>query len=69
MAYVQLERKNRPPFRNYTADEVSKHNKPGDAWTVLNGKIYDISLYCDYHPGGDDKLMLGAGRDCSKLFN
>ncbi|CAD8101256.1 unnamed protein product [Paramecium sonneborni] len=69
MQYVQQTRKNRPPFKNYTAEEVSKHNKPGDVWTVLNGKVYDISLYLDYHPGGVEKLMLGAGKDCTKLFN
>ena len=48
-------------------DEIA--NKPGDAWTVLNGKVYDISLYADYHPGGAEKLFLGAGKDCTKLFN
>ncbi|CAD8080093.1 unnamed protein product [Paramecium primaurelia] len=69
MLYVQQPRKNRPAFRNYTAEEVSKHNKPGDVWTVLNGKVYDITLYMDYHPGGVEKLMLGAGKDCTKLFN
>lgn len=53
----------------YTADEISKHNKVGDCWTVLNGKVYDITLYLDYHPGGAEKLMLGAGKDCTKLFN
>jgi cytochrome-b5 reductase len=36
---------------------------------VLNGKIYDISLYAEYHPGGVEKLFLGAGKDCTKLFN
>lgn len=40
-----------------------------DAWTVLNGKIYDITLYAEYHPGGAEKLLLGAGKDCTKLFN
>ena len=45
--------------------KISLHNKPDDAWTVLNGKVYDISLYMDYHPGGREKLMLGAGRDCT----
>lgn len=64
-----MERKNRGGIRNYTAEEVSKHDKINDAWTVFNGKIYDITLYADYHPGGAHKLLLGAGKDCTKLFN
>jgi cytochrome-b5 reductase len=46
-----------------------KHNTEDDAWTVLNGKVYDITMYMEYHPGGIEKLMLGAGKDCSLLFS
>ena len=45
--------------------QIQKHNKEDDAWTVLNGNVYDITLYNDYHPGGKEKLMLGAGKDCT----
>ena len=46
-----------------------EHDKPNDCWTVYNGKVYDITRYQDFHPGGRDKLFLGAGKDCTKLFN
>jgi cytochrome b involved in lipid metabolism len=39
-----------------------------DAWTVLGGKVYNISPYAAYHPGGEPELMRAAGRDGSRLF-
>jgi len=35
---------------------------------VVNGKVYDVTYYLNYHPGGKDKLMLGIGQDCTPLF-
>ncbi len=39
------------------------HNKEDDCWTVYQGKVYDVTQYLDYHPGGRGKLMLAAGGD------
>ena len=49
--------------------EVKKHNTREDCWTILRGKVYDITPYLEFHPGGVEKLMLGAGRDCTQLFD
>lgn len=51
-----------------TAEELSKHSSPYDCWTAYNGKVYNITMYLPYHPGGEEKLMLGAGKDCTELF-
>mmetsp|Transcript_4040 Transcript_4040/g.12308 ORF Transcript_4040/g.12308 Transcript_4040/m.12308 type:complete len:152 (+) Transcript_4040:88-543(+) len=48
--------------------EVKKHNSREDAWTVVRGKVYVISPYLNFHPGGVDMLMKGAGRDATALF-
>uniref|UniRef100_A0A1I8H138 Cytochrome-b5 reductase n=2 Tax=Macrostomum lignano TaxID=282301 RepID=A0A1I8H138_9PLAT len=50
-------------------EELAKHNKPGDCWMALNGQVYNVSKYADFHPGGPDELMLGAGEDATDLFN
>ncbi|PKS09910.1 hypothetical protein jhhlp_004533 [Lomentospora prolificans] len=42
--------------------------KGKDAWTVLGGRVYNITPYAPYHPGGVPELMRCAGRDGSKLF-
>ena len=33
------------------------------------GKVYNVSQYLAYHPGGEARLMEGAGKDCTELFN
>lgn len=35
---------------------------------MLGGKVYNITPYLPYHPGGEPELMKCAGRDGSKLF-
>ncbi len=39
-----------------------------DAWTVLGGKVYNITPYLPFHPGGEPELLRCAGRDGNKLF-
>jgi cytochrome b involved in lipid metabolism len=46
----------------YTMEEVAKHKKADDCWTVWQGKVYDITSYIKSHPGGK-KIMAGAGKD------
>ncbi|KIM57441.1 hypothetical protein SCLCIDRAFT_1219499 [Scleroderma citrinum Foug A] len=45
------------------------HNKKEDAWTAINGKVYNITPYLPFHPGGEKELMRVAGRDGTKLFS
>lgn len=43
-----------------------------DAWGVWQGKVYNLTPYLDFHPGGRGELMRGAGKDgptMLKLFN
>jgi cytochrome b involved in lipid metabolism len=39
-----------------------------EAWTVLGGKVYNITPYIPYHPGGEPELLRVAGKDGTKLF-
>ncbi|KAF8552052.1 cytochrome b5 [Imleria badia] len=48
---------------------LKMHNKKEDAWTAIHGKVYNISPYLPYHPGGEKELMRVAGRDGTKLFS
>ncbi|KAI6039871.1 cytochrome b5 [Pisolithus marmoratus] len=48
---------------------LKSHNKKQDAWTAINGKVYNITPYLPYHPGGEKELMRVAGRDGTKLFS
>ena len=46
-----------------TMSEIAEHKARDDAWSVFNGKVYNITPYLHYHPGGVGELMRVAGRD------
>ncbi|XP_010547268.1 PREDICTED: cytochrome b5 domain-containing protein RLF [Tarenaya hassleriana] len=50
-------------------DEVKQHRGEGSMWTVLKGRVYNITPYMKFHPGGVDMLMKAVGKDCTSLFN
>ena len=58
-----------PVQRKIPKTEVALHKTQDDCWIILHGKVYDISEYLKYHPGGVDKLMLAAGKDATFLFD
>ncbi|KAG0245860.1 hypothetical protein B0O80DRAFT_495853 [Mortierella sp. GBAus27b] len=58
-----------PGIGRYTLADVKAHNKPDDAWTVLNGNVYNITPYLPFHPGGEKEILRCAGRDGTRLFN
>lgn len=52
-----------------TPEEVAKHNSPSDCWTIYKDHVYNIGPFIEYHPGGADELLRGAGKDCTQLYN
>lgn len=54
-------------LRQINMEEVALHNKANDCWIVINSKVYDITGYIQFHPGG--KIILkGAGKDGTALY-
>ncbi|KAL5525579.1 hypothetical protein ACEPAG_6915 [Sanghuangporus baumii] len=51
-----------------TPSMLKAHNKKDDAWSAFFGKVYNITPYLPYHPGGEKELMRVAGRDGTQLF-
>lgn len=48
-----------------------KHNngrKGKPAWSSYMGKVYNITPYLPFHPGGEGELRRAAGKDGAKLF-
>uniref|UniRef100_A0A7S2NR37 Cytochrome b5 heme-binding domain-containing protein n=1 Tax=Cyanoptyche gloeocystis TaxID=77922 RepID=A0A7S2NR37_9EUKA len=60
---------NKGQIRKISMDEVKQHNKAEDAWMVLKGKVYNVTPYLEYHPGGREILVKVAGKDVTSLFN
>ncbi|KAK9887734.1 hypothetical protein WA026_000050 [Henosepilachna vigintioctopunctata] len=51
-----------------TPAELATHNKSSDAWMALRGRVYNVTAYLPFHPGGPEELMKGVGRDATNLF-
>jgi len=51
-----------------TTDEVSKHNTKNDCYLVVNNKVYDVSSYISYHPGGSRVIVSRCGREVTGIF-
>eukprot|EP00607_Mallomonas_marina_P006447 CAMPEP_0182428538 /NCGR_PEP_ID=MMETSP1167-20130531/23099_1 /TAXON_ID=2988 /ORGANISM="Mallomonas Sp, Strain CCMP3275" /LENGTH=132 /DNA_ID=CAMNT_0024611495 /DNA_START=225 /DNA_END=623 /DNA_ORIENTATION=- len=47
--------------------DLQQHNSQFDAWVSYKGKVYNITQYLDYHPGGLKILLDVAGKDCTAL--
>lgn len=66
-----------PSLQRVTPSQLKAHNgrrRKGEAegvpaWSAYQGKVYNITPYLPYHPGGEGELRRAAGKDGEKLFN
>jgi len=50
--------------------EVQTHNRDSEnIWTVIHGKVYDVTKFLDEHPGGGEIILENAGMDSSEQFD
>ncbi|KAF2898836.1 hypothetical protein ILUMI_07341 [Ignelater luminosus] len=54
--------------KQYTREEVKKHNDNQSTWIVIHNNIYDVTPFLNEHPGGEEVLLEQAGRDGSEAF-
>lgn len=57
------------PYVRITNSELKEHSTQTDCWTSINGKVFNITPYVNFHPGGVNEIMKCAGRDGTMLFN
>lgn len=50
--YIDAGLKGQSNRRLISMAEVKKHQTEGQMWTVLKGRVYNISPYMKFHPGG-----------------
>ncbi len=51
-----------------TPEEIAKHNSENDCWIIVEGKVYDVTSYINYHPGGKDAILPYCGKDATAAF-
>ncbi|MCJ1402798.1 hypothetical protein MMC11_006019 [Xylographa trunciseda] len=61
-----------PQLIRVTPSQLRENNgrKGRDAWSTWQGKVYNITPYKKFHPGGEGELMRGAGKpgEAERLF-
>lgn len=56
--------------KTFTLADVAKHNTEEDLWIVIDGKVYDVTKFQKFHPGGRNVLydVQSAGKDVTDIF-
>ena len=52
----------------YTMQEVAMHNSDKSPWTVVGGRVYDLTGFLYKHPGGYSAISKAVGRDGTSVF-
>ena len=52
----------------FTIEEVRKHNKVDDLWTIYKVDVYDITHFVQSHPGGKSNILKCAGKDVEEVW-
>ena len=54
--------------KEFTWEEVSRHDKEGDLWVVIDSYVYDVSSFVELHPGGKQVLKNACGKDATDAY-
>lgn len=46
-----------------TQAELAQHKTRDDCWHAYGGKVYNVTPFLKYHPGGVGEMMRAAGKD------
>jgi cytochrome b involved in lipid metabolism len=54
--------------KTYTLSAVKAHRSAGNCWSVVNGKVYNLTKWIKRHPGGAGVIKSMCGRDATAAF-
>jgi cytochrome b involved in lipid metabolism len=49
--------------------KVKENNSATSCWSVINGNVYNLTLWINSHPGGQSAIRALCGLDGSASFN
>jgi cytochrome b involved in lipid metabolism len=52
----------------YSMEEVKLHNSKVSCWSVIGGKVYDLTSWISKHPGGEGAILSICGKDGTYAF-
>ncbi len=53
---------------SYTMAQVKTHNSSKSCWTIVSGKVYDLTAWINNHPGGPGPILSLCGVDGTAAF-
>ncbi len=56
------------PTASFSLAEVATHKDSKSCWVAVGGKVYNLTLWINQHPGGPDKILSICGKDGSAAF-
>lgn len=57
-----------PGAPTYTLAQVSTHNNATSCYSIISGKVYDLTLWINMHPGGKGAILSICGIDGTARF-
>lgn len=60
---------NKIPSKEFTAEEVAKHNTAKDCWVIVKNVVLDLTPFLKDHPGGEASIINFAGKDATESFD
>ncbi|GAA5911606.1 cytochrome b5-like heme/steroid binding domain-containing protein [Sporobolomyces salmoneus] len=46
-----------------SVEELAMHDKEEDCWQCYGGKVYNVTRFLRFHPGGGGEMLRGGGKD------
>jgi cytochrome b involved in lipid metabolism len=61
----------KPPVKStgLTVASVATHNSKNDCYLIISGKVYNVTDYIPFHPGGASAVTNYCGKDATTAFN
>ncbi|EJF63681.1 hypothetical protein DICSQDRAFT_101612 [Dichomitus squalens LYAD-421 SS1] len=56
-------------MKEYSLEEVMKHDNENDAWLIIDNKVYDVTSVLSWHPGGAKAISAYAGKATVDVTN
>jgi cytochrome b involved in lipid metabolism len=55
--------------KSYSKRTVAKHHTASDCWSIVDGKVYNLTKWIAKHPGGRKRIIGMCGVDASRAFH
>lgn len=59
----------RPTLAVYALSDVARHDRPGDCWMAIGGKVYDLTAYLPQHPARPEVIVPWCGKEATVAYH